>query len=211
MEKKQQSKSPGCKEILKIAVLGDFGVGKTSLIAQHTLGTFNARTPSSTGAVYTSKVMEIDGQKYELQIWDTAGQTIYRSIASIYFRDAHGILLIYDVTNRQSFEDLNHWFNEIYTKCEQSVVIMVVGNKDDKPNKAITVAEANEMATSHKSHHMFVSASTGKNIEDAFSDLVRCIINSDILSEISKRHTNSTSIRRELNSVIGDGKKTCAC
>ena len=182
-------------------------MGKTSLIKQHTQGTFSLKTPSTTGAVYSTKNITVDDEKYSLQIWDTAGQSVYRNIASIYFRDAHGILLIYDVTNRKSFEDLSFWFNEIYSKCEQSVAILVLGNKEDMSTKVITFAEASEMAASHKCHHMFVSASTGKNIEDSFSDLVRSVVNSDIRREVNKKQKNSTAIRKKPLKE----KKGCSC
>ena len=200
-------------DVLKVAVLGDSGVGKSSIISQATSGAFNKNIASSSGATYLSRRMEVDGHSYELQIWDIAGQSMYRSIASIYFRDAHGIILVYDVTNRKSFDDISHWFNEIYTKCERSAVVLMLGNKDDMPtaSKSVAIAEARELAESHKCQHMFVSACTGHNLNDAFEHLVRCIANSGVINEIKKRHTNSTTVSKNQSLAKKRKDSSCAC
>ena len=111
--------------------------------------------------MFVKKTMTIDKTDLDMQIWDTAGQERFRTIASIYFRDAHGIMLVYDITNRKSYDDLNFWFNEIYAKCEKSVVVTIIGNKCDMPNNEVTNEEAVKFAQGHKSKHLLVSAKTG--------------------------------------------------
>ena len=199
----------GDKQKIKIALLGNEGVGKTSIISQLTESRYNAKTNTTVGAMFINKEMTIDGKNYELQIWDTAGQERFRTIASIYFRDAHGIILVYDVTTRKSYDDLSFWFNEIYAKCEKSVIVTVLGNKCDMQDNQITLEEAAKYSQSHKSKHLLVSAKTGQNIEEAFGVMLREIVSSEVLFDIGKRHTKSVAVRHKPGKK-GD-KDKCNC
>ena len=202
--------SKGASKI-KIALLGNEGVGKTSVLGQLTESKYNARTNTTVGAMFVNKSMTIGDARYDLQLWDTAGQERFRTIASIYFRDAHGIVLVYDLTNRKSYDDLNYWFNEIYAKCEKSVVVMIVGNKCDLQDNVITVEEANKFAQTHKCKHVLVSAKTGQNIQGAFEILMRDISKSEILNAIHDKHAQSIAVRKKMNGDGGNKDKNCKC
>ena len=186
----------GGKTKIKVALLGNEGVGKTSLLTMFTENRHNAKTNTTVGAMFVNKQMPINGVDYDMQIWDTAGQERFRTIASIYFRDAHGIILAYDVTNRKSYDDLTFWFNEIYSKCEKSVVVLVVGNKCDMTNVEVTAEEAAKFTQGHKSRHLFVSAKTGQNVDGAFEILLRDVISSEVLVDLTKKYKDSVAIKK---------------
>ena len=198
------------KQKIKIALLGNEGVGKTSIISQFMDNRYNAKTNTTVGAMFINKELTIDGKKIDLQIWDTAGQERFRTIASIYFRDAHGIILVYDVTARKSYDDLTFWYNEIYAKCEKSVVVTVIGNKSDMPDNQVTLEEASKYSQGHKSKHLLCSAKTGQNIEAAFEVLIRDIARSEVLFDIGKKHTQSVTVRNP-NGRKPSKDKQCNC
>uniref|UniRef100_A0A8C4R9B1 RAB26, member RAS oncogene family n=1 Tax=Eptatretus burgeri TaxID=7764 RepID=A0A8C4R9B1_EPTBU len=118
--------------IHKTVLVGDSGVGKTSFLVQFDQGKFISGSFSATvGISFMNKVVAVDDAKVKLQIWDTAGQERFRSVTHAYYRDAHALLLLYDITNRPSFENIRAWLTEIHEYAQQNVVIMLLGNKGD--------------------------------------------------------------------------------
>ncbi|XP_061605493.1 ras-related protein Rab-26-like isoform X2 [Phyllopteryx taeniolatus] len=115
----------------KVMLVGDSGVGKTCLLVRFKDGAFLAGSFISTvGIDFRNKVLSIDGVKVKLQIWDTAGQERFRSVTHAYYRDAHALLLLYDVTNKTSFDNIQAWLTEIHEYAQQDVVLMLLGNKE---------------------------------------------------------------------------------
>uniref|UniRef100_A0A3B5L8E5 RAB37, member RAS oncogene family n=1 Tax=Xiphophorus couchianus TaxID=32473 RepID=A0A3B5L8E5_9TELE len=120
------SLQPGPSTIL----VGDSGVGKTSLLVQFDQGKFIPGSFSATvGIGFTNKEVTVDNVKVKLQIWDTAGQERFRSVTHAYYRDAHALLLLYDITNKSSFDNIRAWLTEIHEYAHTDVVIMLLGNK----------------------------------------------------------------------------------
>uniref|UniRef100_A0ABM0GMS3 Ras-related protein Rab-37-like n=1 Tax=Saccoglossus kowalevskii TaxID=10224 RepID=A0ABM0GMS3_SACKO len=116
-----------------------------------------------------NKVVNVDGSKVKLQIWDTAGQERFRSVTHAYYRDAHALLLLYDVTNRQSFDNIRAWLSEINEYANQNVVIMLLGNKADMSSERVVKREEGEkLSRDHGVAFMETSAKTGMNVELAF-------------------------------------------
>ncbi|XP_072337695.1 ras-related protein Rab-26-like isoform X2 [Scyliorhinus torazame] len=114
----------------KVMLVGDSGVGKTCLLVRFKDGAFLAGSFISTvGIDFRNKVLNVDDVKVKLQIWDTAGQERFRSVTHAYYRDAHALLLLYDVTNKTSFDNIQAWLTEIHEYATQDVVIMLLGNK----------------------------------------------------------------------------------
>uniref|UniRef100_A0A8C9EYF0 RAB26, member RAS oncogene family n=1 Tax=Pavo cristatus TaxID=9049 RepID=A0A8C9EYF0_PAVCR len=114
----------------KVMLVGDSGVGKTCLLVRFKDGAFLAGSFISTvGIDFRNKVLTVDGVKVKLQIWDTAGQERFRSVTHAYYRDAHALLLLYDVTNKASFDNIQAWLTEIHEYAQQDVVLMLLGNK----------------------------------------------------------------------------------
>ncbi|CAJ0564031.1 unnamed protein product, partial [Mesorhabditis spiculigera] len=116
----------------KVVVLGDSGVGKTSLIYRHKFGEINVPFNATIGASFVTCDMDVKGEQSQLQIWDTAGQERFRSMVPMYMRNAEAAILIYDITNRASFDDIDRWYLELSRICGPTEPIMVlVGNKAD--------------------------------------------------------------------------------
>ncbi|XP_052684563.1 ras-related protein Rab-37-like isoform X6 [Crassostrea angulata] len=155
-----------CKTIL----VGDSGVGKTSLLVQFDQGRFQAGSFSATvGIGFTNKVVDVEGTKVKLQIWDTAGQERFRSITRAYYRDANALLLLYDVSNKASFDNIRAWLGEINEYAQEDVVIMLLGNKADMTSERVIRTEDGErLANEYNVAFMETSAKTGMNVDLAF-------------------------------------------
>ena len=157
------------KHNFKFIVIGSSGVGKTSLLKRLIDDTFSQENSSTIGVEYLSTVIEIDGQPIKLQIWDTAGQEKFRSIAKSYFRHAVGVILVYDITERKSFDDLSFWLNDVHQLCDPNAAITLIGNKLDMASqRAVTTAEAQAFATNHQLTYLETSARGGDNVTEAF-------------------------------------------
>ncbi|XP_064841871.1 ras-related protein Rab-26-like [Oncorhynchus masou masou] len=129
----------------KVMLVGDSGVGKTCLLVRFKDGAFLAGSFISTvGIDFRNKVMNIDRLKVKLQIWDTAGQERFRSVTHAYYRDANALLLLYDVTNRTSFDNIKAWLTEIHDYAQQDVVLMLLGNKADATQQRVVKREDGE-------------------------------------------------------------------
>ncbi|XP_070580103.1 ras-related protein Rab-37-like isoform X4 [Ptychodera flava] len=154
----------------KVMLIGDSGVGKTCLLVRFKDGAFLSGSFISTvGIDFRNKVVNVDGSKVKLQIWDTAGQERFRSVTHAYYRDAHALLLLYDVTNRQSFDNIRAWLSEINEYANQDVVIMLLGNKADmSSDRVVRREEGEKLAKDHGVAFMETSAKTGMNVELAF-------------------------------------------
>jgi small GTP-binding protein len=123
----------------KVVLLGSQGVGKTSLILRYTTRAFDPTPHAATigSSLHTRKLVH-DGVRVKLQIWDTAGQERFRSMAPIYYRGAHVCVLVYDTTDRQSFEDVRSWLDELGRTVPKDTVIFVAGAKIDRPDRQVT-------------------------------------------------------------------------
>ncbi|XP_032900278.1 ras-related protein Rab-37-like isoform X1 [Amblyraja radiata] len=154
----------------KTILVGDSGVGKTSLLVQFDQGKFIPGSFSATvGIGFTNKVVVVDGVKVKLQIWDTAGQERFRSVTHAYYRDAQALLLLYDITSKSSFDNITAWLTEVHEYAQQDVVIMLLGNKADiTGERAIKREEGERLAREYGVPFIETSAKTGINVELAF-------------------------------------------
>ncbi|XP_051988094.1 ras-related protein Rab-37-like isoform X2 [Xyrauchen texanus] len=159
----------------KTILVGDSGVGKTSLLVQFDQGKFIPGSFSATvGIGFTNKVVTVDNMKVKLQIWDTAGQERFRSVTHAYYRDAQALLLLYDITRKTSFDNIRAWLTEIYEYAQKDVVIMLLGNKSDMAaERVITLEEGQKLAKEYGVPFMETSAKTGVNVELAFLAIAR--------------------------------------
>ncbi|XP_054390560.1 ras-related protein Rab-26 isoform X4 [Pongo pygmaeus] len=129
----------------KVMLVGDSGVGKTCLLVRFKDGAFLAGTFISTvGIDFRNKVLDVDGVKVKLQMWDTAGQERFRSVTHAYYRDAHALLLLYDVTNKASFDNIQAWLTEIHEYAQHDVALMLLGNKVDSAHERVVKREDGE-------------------------------------------------------------------
>ncbi|XP_051555666.1 ras-related protein Rab-18-B isoform X2 [Myxocyprinus asiaticus] len=135
---------------LKILIIGESGVGKSSLLLRFTDDTFDPELAATIGVDFKVKTIAIDGNRAKLAIWDTAGQERFRTLTPSYYRGAQGVILVYDVTKRDTFTKLENWLNELETYCTRNdLVKMLVGNKIDKDNREVDRNEGLKFARKH--------------------------------------------------------------
>ena len=161
----------------KIILVGDSNVGKTSLINRFMGFEFQENYACTINADFKIKTLSIDQLTgAELTVWDTCGQEKFRSITRQYFRDAHGVILVYDVSNENSFKGLNVWLNEIKNNTKGEISIILVGNKIDIFDRKISQKEANEYALRNGLLYIETSSKEGINIDTPFENLANDII-----------------------------------
>ncbi len=133
--------------IFKVVLIGDSGVGKTNLLSRYLRNEFDYDTRTTVGVEFGVKKLEIDGTKVKVQLWDTAGQERYKSITNTYYKGAKGALLAYDITRKETFENVNKWISELQTHGSKEINIFLVGNKIDlKDERQVSTQEGNEKA-----------------------------------------------------------------
>ncbi|KAI9323309.1 P-loop containing nucleoside triphosphate hydrolase protein [Dichotomocladium elegans] len=187
---------------LKLLLIGDSGVGKSSLLLRLIDDDFlpPEEAAATIGVDFRMSTMEIDGKTYKLTIWDTAGQERFRTLTSSYYRGAQGVILVYDVTKRESFDNLKMWWNEVETYTPSSEVVkMVVGNKVDKESSRV-VSFKEGGAFARKMGTLFIECSAKANIgvREAFEELVTKIIETPSLWK-NKTSPNKLSINPQEN------------
>jgi len=162
--------------LFKLLLIGDSGVGKSCLLLRFADNTYTDSYISTIGVDFKIRTLEIDGKTIKLQIWDTAGQERFRTITSSYYRGAHGIIVVYDVTDKVSFTNVKQWLGEIDRYACQSVNKMLVGNKADLvEKKLVSQEEAKEFADSIGITFLETSAKSAHNVEEAFMLMTRQI------------------------------------
>lgn len=161
----------------KVMLIGDTCVGKTCLLVRFKDNTFLSGSFISTvGIDFRNKVVEVDGTKVKLQIWDTAGQERFRSITRAYYRDAEALLLLYDVTNKSSFENIRAWLAEISEYAHEGVIVMLLGNKADlTAERVVSTEEGERLAKDNDIAFMETSARTGLNVDLAFMAIAKSL------------------------------------
>uniref|UniRef100_A0A5K4F920 Ras-related protein Rab-25 n=1 Tax=Schistosoma mansoni TaxID=6183 RepID=A0A5K4F920_SCHMA len=160
--------------LFKVVLIGDSGVGKSNLLSRFTRNEFNLESKSTIGVEFATKSVEIDGRTIKAQIWDTAGQERYRAITAAYYRGAVGALLVYDITKRETFNNLEHWLLELRGHAEPDIVIMLVGNKCDLRHlRTILTEDAKLWAERHGLFFMETSALESTGVENAFYSILR--------------------------------------
>ena len=160
----------------KIMLLGDSSVGKTCFIKRYTDETFQDAYLSTVGFDYSTKLVTLkDGTKIKVQIWDTAGQERFRTISKGYYKGAHGMLLIYDVTNQRSFDNIRKWIAQIKEEASSKVCIILVANKIDSKNRVISETDGENIAKSFDLKIFEASAKDNINVSEAFQELIEDI------------------------------------
>lgn len=156
----------------KVVVVGSSGVGKTSIVRNLVDGTFMEEGHSTIGVEFKTYSIKTEGEEVKLQIWDTAGQERFRSVSKAYFRGALGAVLVYDITSRESFDELSSWLTDLQALAVKNAYIILVGNKSDlADDRQIEESEAEEFANRYSLIRLETSAKTGDGVADAFARL----------------------------------------
>ncbi|KAJ3439731.1 small rab-related gtpase [Anaeramoeba flamelloides] len=184
---------------VKFLMVGDTDCGKTSIFKKFSKDKFKNNMHHTLGfdVRETTKTIS-NNKKVKFSVWDTAGQERFRTLTSSYYRGVHGIFLVYDVTRRETFENLEDWINEIDMYSSSDVKIMLIGNKIDlKEEEDVTKEEGLEFARKHKMMFIQTSAKTKEGIVEAFDELAMQTINSKKISSLRKDEKYSVNITKK--------------
>ena len=198
----------------QLLIIGDSSVGKTSLINRYTNGTFKEEYLATVGLDYSSKEEEFNNETVHIKLWDTAGQERFKSLTQNYLRNADGILLVYDVTKTESFENLKDWICSIKQNMETKNIflpLIICGNKVDmEESREITKEDAEKFASKNNYKYFETSAKTGEGVDDAIRELVNQILNQDgEVDEQKMEARKSVQIKSASNENIIEKKKGC--
>mmetsp|Transcript_33792 Transcript_33792/g.38419 ORF Transcript_33792/g.38419 Transcript_33792/m.38419 type:complete len:238 (+) Transcript_33792:1-714(+) len=204
----------------KLVFLGDQSVGKTSIINRFMYDTFDANYQATIGIDFLSKSMYLDEKTIKLQLWDTAGQERFRSLIPSYIRDSSLAVIVYDITNRKSFESVNKWVEDIRNERGSEVIIMLVGNKVDlEDRRVIPKTEGEKLAKSLEVLFMETSAKEGTNVKSLFKKLASSLPGMEGLNQENEEQENGQNSNQAnqgkdpftLKPAAGSGKKSHKC
>ena len=148
--------------LFKVILIGNSGVGKTCMLSRYIDKVFDSNFLMTIGVDFKVKKLELNCKSIKLQIWDTAGQERFRTINCAYYRGANGIILVYDVSNRKSFEDIRDWLEELDNNCSKETVRILVGNKSDVEFRSVSIEEAENFAEKYGMSYIETSAKNNK-------------------------------------------------
>ena len=196
----------------QILVIGDSSVGKTSIISRYANGIFKEEYLATVGLDYYSKEEIFDNKTIQVKIWDTAGQERFQSLTQNYFRNAEGVLLAYDITNTESFDNLKNWIKSIKTNIEGKnifIPVIIIGNKIDmEDSREIEKENAEKFAKENNYKYFETSAKTGEGIDKAIRELVSQILKNDgQMDDQKEARADSVQIQNNNNSQ----SKGCGC
>jgi small GTP-binding protein len=161
---------------LKIVVVGDSGVGKTCFLIRFVRDVFDGDSQPTLGVEFLTKIIQTERHRIQLQLWDTAGQELFRAVTRGYYRGSAGALVLFDVTSRDTFDNIGHWMEDIKDVARSDVVTLLVGNKADLADtRQISYEEADGFAKANGMIYFETSAKTGTNVAEVFDACVTSI------------------------------------
>ena len=214
-------------ETFKIVLLGESGVGKTSILSQFIEQTYQEDIQSSTGGTFSSKTLIIGNNKLlKFEIWDTAGQERYRSLTTMFYKEANAAILVYDITRTDSYQELkDYWANQVKESAPENIILVVCANKSDLTEKEeVDEATARQFADELNAIFCKTSAKDSIGIDDLFFNIAKKYIGKDIMSikkeqnkdeKNDKSHTQddqfckSETMKLSLNKTFTKKKKKC--
>jgi Ras-related protein Rab-35 len=164
--------------LFKLLIIGDSGVGKSSLLVRFADNCFSGNYITTIGVDFKIRTIEVQGERVKLQIWDTAGQERFRTITSTYYRGTHGVIIVYDVTAGESFANVKRWLHEIDQNCDV-VNRILVGNKNDDPERKVVLTEDARRFADQMGIRLFeTSAKDNINVEEMFRAVTELVLRS---------------------------------
>ena len=186
--------------LLKFVIIGDSGVGKSNILLRYIYNSFSEEFKTTVGVEFGAKNIEIDKKVYRIQIWDTAGQENFRSIARAYYKNSVCACVVYDISKRSSFEDIQVWIDDCTKQTAKSVLLFLIGNKNDlNDEREVSYEEGEAYAKAHKMMFLEASAKTGNNINEIFERSVKQIAK-NIKNNVYDLENDSSGIRIGVNS-----------
>ncbi|XP_063172988.1 ras-related protein Rab-13 [Candoia aspera] len=189
--------------LFKLLLIGDSGVGKTCLIIRFSEDSFSGTYISTIGIDFKIRTVEVEGKRIKLQVWDTAGQERFKTITTAYYRGAMGIILVYDITDEKSFENIQNWMKSIKENASAGVERLLLGNKCDmEVKRKVSRDQAEKLSREHGIKFFETSAKSSLNVEEAFNTLAR-----DILLKSAKKSAQLPKRPLEVKASPKSGSK----
>ena len=194
---------------LKVVVIGDSSVGKTCLSLRYLTGEFSSQTRPTIAAGFCNAKVKLGKVDIDLLIWDTAGQEIFRSITRSYYRDSNCAIIVYDITDRSSFEKLGDWIRDVRNLAPPDCQLVLVGNKLDlQAQRVIKTEEAQDFADQNNLMFFEASAATGENVQKLFNECVQAVYSKE-------KHNNMSTSAKSASVVMSNDRqqqdKGCNC
>eukprot|EP01083_Nonionella_stella_P097287 273446_1 len=198
---------PAYDHLVKLLMIGDSGVGKSCLLLRFSDDSFSTNFITTIGIDFKLKTVEVDGKRIKLQIWDTAGQERFRTITTAYYRGAMGILLVYDITDEQSFLNIRNWMKNIEQHATQNVQKILIGNKCDcNDERVISKQRAQDLGDEYGIKFFETSAKCDINVHECFITIAKDIVVANTASA-ANTNTNNVNFNQQNNKSSGG----CAC
>ena len=205
----------------KVVLLGPSSAGKTSLVNRIIQDKFNASMQATVGAAFMTKILDIDGTKIKLNIWDTGGSEKYKSLAPMYYRDARGVIIVYDLTNKESVHDAQMWVDEVRQNGQDNLIIVAAANKADLEDKrAVTHEEVDDFAFVNQLEcYRETSALTGQNVSDLFEEFCKLLVklpplpksDEEVFVNLNQARSTPSSSNYNYNSNYNYRQNQCSC
>jgi len=197
----------------QLLIIGDSTVGKTSILSRFANGTFNSNYLATVGLDNFTKDETIDDKNVRIKIWDTAGQERYKALTKGFFRNAEGIMIVYDVTNQESFENLKNWIQSIKDNMGndflERIPVVIIGNKIDSDEREIKTEDAESFCKQQNYPYFETSAKTGENIDSTIRFLVKKVI--DVNSDNKEGNNENGNIKINTEEHNKKEKSGCGC
>eukprot|EP00246_Nothoceros_aenigmaticus_P016243 TRINITY_DN7235_c0_g1_i1.p1 TRINITY_DN7235_c0_g1~~TRINITY_DN7235_c0_g1_i1.p1 ORF type:complete len:224 (+),score=39.47 TRINITY_DN7235_c0_g1_i1:112-783(+) len=198
--------------LFKVVLIGDSAVGKSNLLSRYARNEFHFNSKATIGVEFQTQSMELDGKEIKAQIWDTAGQERFRAVTSAYYRGAVGALIVYDISRKQTFENVGRWLEELRMHSDSSVVVMLVGNKCDLKNiREVCEEDGTALAESENMFFIETSALDSTNVTTAFQTVVKeiySVVSRKVLAADSHKADTVLSGSHRISNLEEDASKS---
>ena len=198
--------------LFKLILVGDSYVGKTNILSKYIKNEFNQNTKSTVGVEFGAKLLKIEDKIIKAQIWDTAGQERYKSITSAYYKGAKGAFIVYDITNRLTFESVDKWIQDLNLNSDKNITLLLIGNKMDLADKRdVSKEEGEEKAKSFGLAFLETSALTGENIDKVFDYMLKEVYNKITIEKKNSGEIDYINIGNNIEINEQTEKKSTCC
>ncbi|OBT56831.1 hypothetical protein VE04_01072 [Pseudogymnoascus sp. 24MN13] len=183
-------------KVIKLLMIGPSGAGKSALLIRYCDDQFDPESSTATiGVDFKVKKLSVRGTSYRLNLLDTAGQERFRTLSNSYYRGAHGVLLVYDISNRDSFLSMGRWFEEVQNNSMPGTITYLVGSKLDKGgSRKVSASEGEALASIHGAQFCEVSSKTRENVRKPFVEIVDTIVSTPGLVEQTQRDSSGITL-----------------
>ena len=197
--------------VLKLLLLGDSSVGKTSILLKYISNKFDESSISTVGVDYMDKIIDYNKFKIKLQIWDTSGEEKFRTITKNFYRNADGLLVVFDLTKKESYDHIRSWINEAKENNDKLKTILIGNKLDLKDERIVTNEVAKQFAEKNNLKYIETSAKDGTNINESFQAIIDLLFDGKSSEEILHEFTKQDSSLSVVDDSVEVKKKKSCC